>query len=110
MLKKLLVKIVGKQLRDKWKLDEPEKVPHAGEIVLSVPWYRSKAKIGFLLYLVAIALKYGPPAFGHPPVLLPPEALDLLQGLGLGVGGYGLRDALKEPAKQLYENVAVPKT
>lgn len=99
MIKRLVMKLIGKNLAQKLNLrDEPETAPVPGQAVVSVPWYQSKAKIGFLIYIVAIALKFGPPAFGKPPIEIPKEALDLLEGLGLGVGGYGLRDAIKKAA------------
>lgn len=98
MIKKLLMKIVGSKLKETLKLDQPVTMPAAGAELVSVPWYRSKAKLGFGLYLVVVVLEYGPPAFGKPAIHLPKEWLDLLEGLGLGLGGYGLRDAMKKPA------------
>ncbi len=103
MLRKLFLKILGKNLKEKWALQEDQVVPTPGQPVISVPWYRSKAKMGFLFGMIATALKYGPPAFGHAPVDVPPELLDLLQQAGLIFGAYGLRDAIKSPAEQLYK-------
>lgn len=107
MLKKILLKLVGKKLQEKWNLQDSEKAPVPGEVVVSVPWYRSKSKVGFILFLVATILKFGPPAFGHPSIEIPADVLDLLQQLGLGVGAYGIRDAMKEPAAQLYQDPKV---
>lgn len=104
MIKKLIIKIIGSKIAKEWKLDQPEIVPAPGSVVESVPWYRSKSKMGFIVFIVASTLKYGPPAFGKPEINLPVEVIDFLQTLGLGVGGYGLRDALKGPEKAMTIN------
>lgn len=96
MLKNLLIKIVGKELAKKWNLQNTDIVPAPGATLISVPWYRSKSKVGFIVFMVITILKYGPPVFGHQAIDIPPQVLDFLQQLGLGLGAYGLRDALKQ--------------
>lgn len=95
MLKKLIMKFIGKEVAAKWNLKD-ETAPAPGQVMVSVPWYRSKAKIGFTLTIAATCLKYGPQLFGKPPVEIPQVVLSFLQELGVGVGGYGLRDAIKK--------------
>jgi hypothetical protein len=104
MLKKLFMKILGRKIREKWNLQDDQTVPEPGEVVVSVPWYRSKTKMGALLSLVATGLKHVPPAFGYPSIDIPPEMLSLFQEIGIGIAVYGLRDAMKEPATQLYKD------
>lgn len=98
MLKKLVMKVLGKKVSEKLNLkDEPATVPTPGQEVVSIPWYQSKAKIGFLVAIVATGLKYGPQLFNQPAIEIPEEILNLLREMGIAVGGYGLRDAIKKP-------------
>jgi len=92
MFKKLIARMIGKRIGA-----ELEKAPAPGQPLTKTPWYKSKAKLGFILFITATIVEEGSKLWGHP-IRIPAEVFNMLEAAGLGLGGYGIRDAVKKPA------------
>ena len=63
----------------------------SGEVnVAPKPWYLSKAKLAAIVTVIVGAIQPISSAFGHP-IVVPQFVIELLIGLGV----YGIRDAIK---------------
>ena len=81
-----IYKLAGKKIADKLGLQEEV----MGEETTEKPWYKSKAKIAAIVTVIIGAVQPISAAFGHP-IQVPDFIIQLLIGLGI----YGVRDAIK---------------
>jgi len=65
-----------------------------GEDIKQKPWYLSKAKIAAIVTVLVGAVEPISRAFGYP-VEIPSYVIEVLIGIGI----YGVRDAIKIPSK-----------
>ena len=93
MFENLIARIIGRRIGA-----QLEEAPAPGQPLTKTPWYKSKAKIGFILYIAATIIEQGSKLWGHE-VKIPPEVFNMLEAAGLGIGGYGIRDAMKRPCQ-----------
>lgn len=85
-----IYRLMGKKVAKKLNLEEENNM--ADPVTDPKPWYQSKAKLAAIVTAIVACIQPVSTALGHP-YQVPLWVIEFLMGLGI----YGVRDAIKPP-------------
>ena len=84
-------RIINKRVAKQAGIDPTETTEES----MDKPWYKSKGKIGAIIAGLAFIVQTTLPAFGID-ITIPVWVYSLLQGFGISLSAYGIRDAINK--------------